>query len=426
MNLFNKYGIKEVADVTFYSIVKIGDEELNIPTLHFDTLKIANLDFKTTPVFQNGGYGNTKQIGWSFEKDITLRLEDALCSAASLNLIYGWLRSSLGLYSSIIAKTTVAQKYYRLNYSTYAYKSPELTEEEWEEIFRLLSLNKTVMTNYSFTIPTTPITKDFKSYPYVSEARTLIKKQYTKRNDIPMPQDVINLVKAEISSVTDYSIIEHDNYEVEIIDRFSPCVVTEEDGFTFSAWVQNENIKKFYENNQDQSYVIYYDAKTMQPFYSDGIDIDSTYTLKKNTTYYKWSRTVQRKINDNAFLGKDLIVDTDTFPQEFKIVGETYIREQKTFKDSRYQFIINRAQIAPSTTLSLSAAGEPSVFSIDINVLTPPNELMIEFKQFDVIEDEKNGGTKIKPQITQYTSTSVDQIVGTGKTDSQLTVEQIY
>lgn len=33
MNLFQRYGIKEVADVTFYSIINIGDEELLIPVL---------------------------------------------------------------------------------------------------------------------------------------------------------------------------------------------------------------------------------------------------------------------------------------------------------------------------------------------------------------------------------------------------------
>jgi hypothetical protein len=44
MNLFKKYGIKEVADVTFYSIIKIGDEEFYIPVLTLDTLKISTVE----------------------------------------------------------------------------------------------------------------------------------------------------------------------------------------------------------------------------------------------------------------------------------------------------------------------------------------------------------------------------------------------
>jgi hypothetical protein len=34
---------------------------------------------------------------------------------------------------------------------------------------------------------------------------------------------------------------------------------------------------------------------------------------------------------------------------------------------------------------------------MNIDVLVPPNEVMIELKQFDVVEDEEHGGTKILP-----------------------------
>ena len=44
MNLFQKYGIKEVADVVFYSITAIGDEEFYTPVLFLDTLKVSTLE----------------------------------------------------------------------------------------------------------------------------------------------------------------------------------------------------------------------------------------------------------------------------------------------------------------------------------------------------------------------------------------------
>ena len=44
MNLFQKYGIKEVADVVFYSINAIGDEEFYTPVLFLDTLKVSTLE----------------------------------------------------------------------------------------------------------------------------------------------------------------------------------------------------------------------------------------------------------------------------------------------------------------------------------------------------------------------------------------------
>jgi hypothetical protein len=58
VNLFKKYGIKEIADVTFYSILTVGDEEFYIPVLYLDTLKISTLNQKTSSTSASGGYAN--------------------------------------------------------------------------------------------------------------------------------------------------------------------------------------------------------------------------------------------------------------------------------------------------------------------------------------------------------------------------------
>jgi hypothetical protein len=45
------------------------------------------------------------------------------------------------------------------------------------------------------------------------------------------------------------------------------------------------------------------------------------------TPYYKFTRTIQhKKADDNSVLGKTYVIDADTFPGEYKIVGETYMR----------------------------------------------------------------------------------------------------
>ena len=62
-------------------------------------------------------------------------MEDALFSPASINMTFGWLQSKLSKYTSVIAKINLANKYGRLNYSTYANPSPKLSEEEEELIY---------------------------------------------------------------------------------------------------------------------------------------------------------------------------------------------------------------------------------------------------------------------------------------------------
>ena len=42
---------------------------------------------------------------------------------------------------------------------------------------------------------------------------------------------------------------------------------------------------------------------------------------------------------------------------------------------------------------------------MSIDVLTPPNDIMMEFRQIDVEEDKYEGGTRIVPQRSKYTYT---------------------
>ena len=134
--------------------------------------------------------------------------------------------------------------------------------------------------------------------------------------------------------------------------------------------------------------------------------------LKQGTVYYKRSRTIDEDVNDITFIGTDLSIDVDTFPGEFLIVGETYIREQQTGKDRRLQFIVNRAAISASTKIQLQAAGNPSTFSIDVDVLVPKSDKksMIELRQYDVEEDKLEGGFKIVPQNKRHAYTPTMQV----------------
>ena len=136
MNLFQKYGIKEIADVTIYAITEIGDEEFYTPVLFLDTLKISTLEKKAEKVEAFGGKGNEKLISWNFGKNITLKLEDALFSPASMSMIWGGrLDFKLSVYTSLIVKCNIVNKYKSCHYSIKAYPSPSLSKEEEKELY---------------------------------------------------------------------------------------------------------------------------------------------------------------------------------------------------------------------------------------------------------------------------------------------------
>lgn len=86
-SILDRYGIKEVADVTF---CKIDDEgKRGAPVLYLDTLKVSTIEQTAETSEARGGKGNPKLVSWDYGKEITVSLEDALFSAKSMSLMFG-------------------------------------------------------------------------------------------------------------------------------------------------------------------------------------------------------------------------------------------------------------------------------------------------------------------------------------------------
>lgn len=86
-NILDRYGIKEVADVTFY---KLGDDgNPTYPVLYLDTLKVSTIEQTAEEAEATGGKGNASLIIWDYGKEITVTLEDALFSAKSMAIMFG-------------------------------------------------------------------------------------------------------------------------------------------------------------------------------------------------------------------------------------------------------------------------------------------------------------------------------------------------
>lgn len=437
MNLFQKYGIKEVSDVVFYSINEIGDEVFYTPVLFLDTLKVSTLEKSAQKVSAQGGKGNKKLITWNYGKEITLNLEDALFSPASMSMIWGGLlESKLSKYTSAIVKCNMANKYGTLHYSIKAYPSPALTDEEWEIIFEVAEENNLDSGSGNQNAAKYKKNGDIIE-PYVAENRNSLIYKYFKRKwatetEKAMPQSIIDAIIKKIDSLDKVGTIETDIHELEVIDRMEKCIVKDRKGLEISTKKQKENLLRYYKDDKTSSYTIFYDAKTMLPLLqvddagkvlgwdgdkdddNDGIlEETDKFRIKIGTVYYKWTRTVKYKESeDDGILGRTLVIDAETFPDDYKIVGETYIREQKTGKDQRYQFVIHRANVSSDTSITLQADGDPTTFSMQIDVLTPPNDIQMELKQYNVEDDLLEGGTRIVPQRSKYTytPTNVDMV----------------
>ena len=86
-SILDRYGIKEVADVTFYKINTDGSR--GDPVLYLDTLKVSTIEQTAESVDARGGKGNPKLVTWDYGKEITVSIEDALFSAKSMAIMFG-------------------------------------------------------------------------------------------------------------------------------------------------------------------------------------------------------------------------------------------------------------------------------------------------------------------------------------------------
>lgn len=90
-SMFDRYGLKEVANV---SIIALDDDERNgikegDLVLYLDSLKVTTIEQTAESVDAQGGWGNPKLVSWDYGKEITLTIEDALLSPESMNIMVG-------------------------------------------------------------------------------------------------------------------------------------------------------------------------------------------------------------------------------------------------------------------------------------------------------------------------------------------------
>lgn len=387
-----------------------------------------------------------------------------------MSLIWGGkLNGKVGKAVQLINKLNYANSYGRMFYSTKAYPSPSLTENEWETVFKIID-NKLYNTNYLTEANANWIFDDSIKSVLLDEVKEKFKNRYYNRpnydspyqstyeydkekfyvspeelsfiNNSPfveglenaserydvsgnlkpiyynyyeykaMPPYVIYKLRQAITELSHVGEIETTINSLDYADRMEKCIVTKKGGLVINTKDQLDNLLRYYQDDKRSSYTIFYDAKTMLPLVNvvdDKINDTETFKVKVGTVYYKFTRTVKNKeYEKDGILGRSFVIDAETFPDDYKIVGETYIRNQKTGKDQRCQIIIYKANVSSETSITLEAEGDPTVFSMGVDVLVPENDIQMEIRVLEVEDDTINGGTKIVPVKDKYSFTQTE------------------
>ena len=397
MNIFEQYGIKEVADVTLYAIeLDENDEEIYIPVLYLDTLKISSVEQTAEQTSARGGLGNPHLIAWDYGKEITVNLEDALYTPASMSMLWGGKYASKsvelwGVFDAHKEKFSWAKAILK-DFSNFSIEESQIkgTIYKWTVNLIIMSLdgqlrhekNNVEISYYpkygrnywSFNKPV-----DFEDGSFtLSEGKNLF---------VNVPQELIYQIKHGIEGV-------------KFLDRMEKCVATRNFVIDTDTNIKHGNYR-YLKKYDKTALTVFIDPTTMQP-YEPNLDFfirkdGSRYPeegfkklrlIKQNEVYYKWTRSVAPP---HMSLGNRIIVDAEHFPGIYRLVGETYSRNRDTHEDERFQFEIPLCKMGSENSFTLEAAGDPTVFKMTLQVLRKEDGTMMKLTQYNV-EQAKYGG----------------------------------
>lgn len=266
VNIFEKYGIKEVANVYFEALetdLTQGVFEGDI-VLFLDTLKVSTIETTAENVAAQGGWGNPRLIQWDYGKEINVTLTDALMSLESLRFMMGGAIKEATSQDKVLVRHTAE-----------------------------------VVCGTGGKLPDI---KDRFGGPYTFTAST------------EHPVRVINLttgVRTQITSGT--------------FEKDRVVSVT-----------------------------------------NDAVNVSNVAAVAGDHLRIFWEEEREGGTKDAGAV--EVTISPDTFPGTYRIVGDTFMRNQNG-KDEPFQFIIDRAKVQSSVTLTLEAEGDPSTFEMTLNVL---------------------------------------------------------
>ena len=277
VNIFDKYGIKEVANVYFEALeddVNAGVYKGDI-VLFLDTLKVSTIETTAENTAAQGGWGNPKLVQWDYGKEINITLEDALMSLESLRFMLG----------GAIKKDPTA--------------NDPIIVRHTEEV----------------------VCGENGALPVIKDHLTGEKFETISASE-DHPIRLINLTTGTRTQLKEGAISAG-----KAINFKNPALIGD-NVVTQSA--KNDHIRIFWESVLEN--------------------------------------------NDGKETAVEVTISPDTFPGTYKVVGDTFMRSEKTGKDEPFQFIINKAKVQSNVTLTLQAEGDPTTFEMTLNVLRSTND----------------------------------------------------
>lgn len=216
-----------------------------------------------------------------------------------------------------------------------------------------------------------------KNYGEVSFVKT--KEYKTSDNVVTNFVKIINSIFSTELTIDDIIFSNYSEPEIIYADRTKPDI--RDDKKVDEAGIPFSNVEVDGEPEKKKGRLwCYVNPKTMTPY-------DDDYWFHQGQPYLKKSLTLSP--NDKKLKAQKITIEAGVFPGMYKIVGETYIRQRETGEDERFQITFPLCKIKSDQTLTLEAEGDPTTFSLDVEVARPESGIMMEITTYDVEKEEE-------------------------------------
>ena len=318
VNIFDKYGIKQVANVYFEALdddskngVYAGDI-----VLFLDTLKVSTIETTAESTDARGGWGNPKLVSWDYGKEINITLTDALMSLESLRFMMGGaIKRSKGTDKVLVRFT--------------------------EQVVAGAKGAIPLPTNHLGREKLHPVATPNHPIRFINLGGGEGSKTAGARTQI---------VYSDNATGADAQKKRLEMADGQVLLFKNPAFGAEAAEDDIAA--QGDVIRIFWEE-----------------------EVDNTH----------------KKVD-----AVEVTISPDTFPGTYRVVGDTFMRSEKTGTDEAFQFVINKAKVQSNVTLTLEAEGDPSTFEMTLSVLRATNEAgeneMMKLIRYTVDEGATSSG----------------------------------
>lgn len=394
MGIFEQYGIRDVANVTLYSIKKNQNGDLkHVPVLFLDTLKLFTSEKTAQEVYATGGQGNSQLIGWDFGKEIKLNIEDALFTPASMSLIWGgkFDANNQSIPVDLVNQSLVSTKALITINEILDYTTDPVNGDTWvtnSEVYfnngekELITFTINYKENSEPAWTATPITISAQTYNVSFLSPELLS-----------PSSIGFNLSTAINNVY-------------FLERMEKIVAKKQ----FAIDTEKNNLHsncRFISKYNESELSVYIDPKTMQPFESntntfkkgDGTIITGSFrVIKQGEIFYRW---VREKAPEGQSLGMSIEINPKTFSGFYRLVGETSVKNRVTGKNENFQISFPKIKISSEASLNLTPDGDPTVFNLSCTVLKSkdgPMMNMVKYKTTsESFDGNMSGSTKTLP-----------------------------